>query len=66
MVMSLFLVSFRHGYLDRATDFSEDTRRGEILLGFYVRAGLYIDGIEILTSQGRKSGVYGNAQGGSG
>lgn len=43
-----------------------DTRRGEILLGFYIRAGLWIDGIEILTSQGRKSGVFGNAQGGSG
>lgn len=43
-----------------------DTRRGEILLGFYVRAGLWIDGIEILTSLGRKSGVYGNAHGGSG
>lgn len=43
-----------------------DTRRGEILLGFYVRAGLWIDGIEILTSLGRKSGVYGNANGGSG
>lgn len=43
-----------------------DTRRGEILLGFYVRAGLWIDGIEILTSLGRKSGVFGNANGGSG
>jgi hypothetical protein len=43
-----------------------DTRRGETILGFYVRAGLWIDGIEILTSTGRKSGVYGNAKGGSG
>lgn len=43
-----------------------DTRRGEILLGFYIRAGQWIDGIEILTSQGRKSGVFGNAHGGSG
>jgi hypothetical protein len=43
-----------------------DTRRGEHLLGFYVRAGLWIDGIEIITSFGRKSGVYGNATGGSG
>lgn len=43
-----------------------DIRRGEILLGFYVRAGAWIDGIEILTSLGRKSGVYGNANGGSG
>ena len=43
-----------------------DTRRGEHLLGFYVRAGLWIDGIEIITSFGRKSGIYGNATGGSG
>ncbi|KAB8221306.1 putative peptidase family-domain-containing protein [Aspergillus novoparasiticus] len=47
-------------------DFVLDTRRGEILLGFYIRAGAWIDGIEILTSQGRKSGVFGNAHGGSG
>ncbi|KIX07619.1 uncharacterized protein Z518_02272 [Rhinocladiella mackenziei CBS 650.93] len=43
-----------------------DTRRGETILGFYVRAGLWIDGIEILTSTGRRSGVFGNATGGSG
>ena len=43
-----------------------DTRRGEILLGFNVRAGLWIDGLEILTSLGRRSGIYGNATGGSG
>uniref|UniRef100_A0A093VDQ5 Putative zinc metalloproteinase n=2 Tax=Talaromyces marneffei PM1 TaxID=1077442 RepID=A0A093VDQ5_TALMA len=47
-------------------EFVFDTRRGEHLLGFYVRAGLWIDGIEIITSFGRKSGVYGNATGGSG
>lgn len=47
-------------------DFVLETRRGEILLGFYVRAGAWIDGIEFLTSLGRKSGIYGNAQGGSG
>ncbi|CBF76565.1 zinc metalloproteinase family protein [Aspergillus nidulans FGSC A4] len=47
-------------------DFVLDTRRGEILLGFYVRAGHWIDGIEILTSLGRKSGLFGNASGGSG
>jgi len=47
-------------------EFVLDVRRGEILLGFYVRAGSWIDGIEILTSQGRKSGFYGNASGGSG
>ena len=43
-----------------------DTRRGEILTGFYLRAGLWIDGIEILTSLGRRSGVFGNPVGGSG
>ncbi|KAI9367129.1 putative peptidase family-domain-containing protein [Aspergillus egyptiacus] len=47
-------------------EFALDTRRGEILLGFYVRAGHWIDAIEILTSLGRKSGVFGNANGGSG
>ncbi|KAG0155173.1 hypothetical protein PDIDSM_747 [Penicillium digitatum] len=47
-------------------EFVLDTRRSEILLGFYVRAGLWIDGIEILTSLGRKSGIYGNPAGGSG
>ncbi|KAI9929052.1 hypothetical protein ASPWEDRAFT_105166 [Aspergillus wentii DTO 134E9] len=47
-------------------EFVLDIRRGEILLGFYVRAGQWIHGIEFLTSQGRKSGVFGNAHGGSG
>lgn len=50
----------------RNTHQTIDTRRGEILLGFYLRAGIWIDGIEILTSLGRRSGVYGNANGGSG
>ncbi|KAL4906017.1 hypothetical protein BDW74DRAFT_151038 [Aspergillus multicolor] len=50
----------------KSDDFVLDTRRGEILLGFYVRAGHWIDGIEILTSLGRKSGIFGNASGGSG
>ncbi|KZF21923.1 putative zinc metallo proteinase [Xylona heveae TC161] len=48
------------------SEFSLDTRRGEIIMGFYVRAGLWIDGIEILTSLGRRSGVFGNPLGGSG
>ncbi|EXJ85846.1 hypothetical protein A1O1_06215 [Capronia coronata CBS 617.96] len=47
-------------------EFPLDTRRGETILGFYVRAGLWIDGVEILTSTGRRSGVFGNAKGGSG
>lgn len=48
------------------TDFSLDTRKGELLLGFSLRAGLWIDGIQILTSLGRKSDWFGNATGGSG
>lgn len=48
------------------SEFLFDTRRGEILLGFYLRAGLWIDGIEILTSLGRRSGIFGNSKGGSG
>ncbi|KAI9728419.1 MAG: hypothetical protein M1828_003819 [Chrysothrix sp. TS-e1954] len=48
------------------SEFALDTRRGEIILGFYLRAGLWIDGIQILTSLGRKSEVYGNPNGGSG
>jgi hypothetical protein len=47
-------------------EFFLNTRLGETILGFYVRAGLWVDGIEILTSTGRKSGVFGNARGGSG
>ena len=46
--------------------FELDVRRGELLSGFYLRAGLWIDGIEILTSLGRRSGVFGNPKGGSG
>ena len=43
-----------------------ETRKGETLLGFYVRAGLWIDGLELVTSSGRRSGVFGNPCGGSG
>ncbi|KAM0717589.1 hypothetical protein Q7P37_007441 [Cladosporium fusiforme] len=46
--------------------FALDTRMGETVLGFYLRAGAWIDGIQILTSAGRKSEIYGNATGGSG
>lgn len=35
-------------------------------MGFNLRSGLWIDGIEILTSLGRRSGMYGNPTGGSG
>jgi len=46
--------------------FSLDARRGEAISGFYVRAGAWIDAIQILTSAGRKSDIYGNATNGSG
>ncbi|KAI9818001.1 MAG: hypothetical protein M1826_001434 [Phylliscum demangeonii] len=48
------------------SEFSLDTRRGETIMGFHLRAGFWIDGIEILTSLGRRSGIFGNARGGSG
>jgi hypothetical protein len=46
--------------------FSLDTRKGEYLSGFFIRAGCWVDGIELLTSLGRRSGVFGNSTGGSG
>lgn len=46
-------------------EFFLDTRRGETILGFYVRAGLWVDGIEVLTTLGRRSGYFGSVSGGS-
>lgn len=48
------------------SDFNLDTRRGESIMGFYLRAGLWIDGLQILTNLGRRSEIFGNAIGGSG
>ena len=48
------------------SDFALDTKMAETVIGFYLRAGLWIDGIQILTSTGRRSEVFGNATGGSG
>lgn len=48
------------------SEFALDVRRGEMILGFYLRAGLWIDGIQILTSLGRRSEIFGNPNGGSG
>ncbi|RDW73864.1 hypothetical protein BP5796_07306 [Coleophoma crateriformis] len=56
----------KRGGAPGGSDFNLDTRRGEYITGFYVRAGFWIDGIQILTSLGRKSPVFGNAIGGSG
>ncbi|KAF2157423.1 zinc metallo protein-like proteinase [Myriangium duriaei CBS 260.36] len=47
-------------------DFQLDTRRGETIMGFFVRAGAWVDGVQILTTSGRKSDFFGNAQGGTG
>ena len=46
--------------------FTLDTRKGELLSGFFVRAGFWVDGVEILTTLGRRSEFFGNASGGSG
>lgn len=48
------------------SEFALDTRRGELVIGFYLRAGLWIDGLQIITNLGRRSEIYGNATGGSG
>ncbi|KAF9873614.1 zinc metalloproteinase [Colletotrichum karsti] len=45
--------------------FDFDIRRGEYISGFLVRSGHWIDGIQVLTSLGRRSPIYGNAHGGS-
>jgi hypothetical protein len=45
-------------------EFALDVRRGEYLMGFNLRAGLWVDGIQILTSVGRKSEWWGNPNGG--
>lgn len=48
-------------------EFVLDTRIGETIAGFYIRAGAWIDGLQIITTMtGRKSPLYGNANGGSG
>jgi hypothetical protein len=49
----------------KTSDFALDARKGEVLMGFCVRAQMFVDGIEILTSFGRKSPIFGNPQGGS-
>ncbi|KAH6614746.1 putative peptidase family-domain-containing protein [Chaetomium sp. MPI-SDFR-AT-0129] len=44
--------------------FDMDVRRGEYISGFFVRSGFWIDGIQLLTSLGRRSPLYGNPYGG--
>ncbi|PGG99783.1 hypothetical protein GX51_06155 [Blastomyces parvus] len=43
-----------------------DTRRGEILMGFYVKTGRQIDGIGLITNLSRKSAIFGNGDGRAG
>ncbi|KAG6040208.1 hypothetical protein E4U41_001273 [Claviceps citrina] len=50
---------------DASQKFDFDVRRGEYLSGLLVRAGSRVEAIQILTSLGRKSPVFGNAHGGS-
>ncbi|KAK4156447.1 putative peptidase family-domain-containing protein [Chaetomidium leptoderma] len=45
--------------------FDMDVRRGEYITGFFVRSGFWVDAIQVLTSLGRKSPLFGNPHGGS-
>nr|CEG03360.1 unnamed protein product [Fusarium acuminatum CS5907] len=54
----------KKGGKDGGDTFEFDVRRGEYISGFVVWSGFWIDGIQILTSLGRKSPIYGNAHGG--
>ncbi|KAJ8115535.1 hypothetical protein ONZ43_g4647 [Nemania bipapillata] len=42
-----------------------DIRNAEVIVGFAVRAGSWIDAIQIITSTSRKSNLFGNTGGGS-
>ncbi|KAF3931690.1 hypothetical protein ABW19_dt0202864 [Dactylella cylindrospora] len=59
---SSLLFGYRKG---SHSEFPLDTRKGESLLGFSIRSGFWIDGCDILTTLGRRSPFYGNANGGS-
>ncbi|KAI0969142.1 metallopeptidase [Xylaria arbuscula] len=45
--------------------FIMDIRNAEVIVGFAVRAGSWIDAIQIITSTSRRSSLYGNMSGGS-
>jgi hypothetical protein len=42
-----------------------DIRRGEYISGFFVKSGFWIDAVQVLTSLGRRSPLFGNGHGGS-
>lgn len=41
-----------------------DIRKGEYITGLVIRSGLWVDGIQILTSLGNRSPFFGNKHGG--
>ncbi|KAM3521394.1 hypothetical protein MY4038_009054 [Beauveria bassiana] len=49
----------------RGDTYDFDLRRGEYLSGFTIKGGSAINGLQVLTSLGRKSRVFGNPYGGS-
>lgn len=52
------------GNQTHADSSATDTRRGEILMGFFLKFDKFLQGVQILTSLGRKSRVFGKAKGG--
>ncbi|WYZ34356.1 hypothetical protein EsH8_I_000632 [Colletotrichum jinshuiense] len=55
----------KRGGKEGGDTFEFDIRRGEYISGFYIRSGSWIDAIQVLTSLGRRSPMFGNAHGGS-
>lgn len=55
----------KRGGKEGGDTFDLDIRRGEYISGFFVRSGHWIDAIQVLTSLGRRSPIFGNAHGGS-
>lgn len=49
---------------DRTDGMPADVRKGEYITGLVVRSGVWVDGIQILTSLGNRSPFFGNQVGG--
>ncbi|KAK4653187.1 hypothetical protein QC762_505880 [Podospora pseudocomata] len=54
----------KRGGKEGGDTFDMDIRRGEYITGFFVRSGFWVDAIQVLTSLGRRSPLFGNAHGG--
>ncbi|GAB1317241.1 Peptidase family-domain-containing protein [Madurella fahalii] len=54
----------KKGGKEGGDSFEMDIRRGEYITGFFVRSGFWIDAIQVLTSLGRRSPLFGNPYGG--